>query len=116
MRGRKLFWQRLQHGSTKCCKCGHRFGKNETKYSPFPVDMRLGSVCAECKAKDEEIASLRALIKDMVDAVSENMTAQCLHCDLRDACQEGEDGIVVSCNHVIKLREALEQAREVLNG
>lgn len=53
MRGRKLFWQRLQHGSSKCCKCGHRFGKNETKYNPYPVDMRLGSVCAECKAKEE---------------------------------------------------------------
>lgn len=67
-----------------------------------------------CLLAEQELAEKRnALIKKLADAVSENMTAQCGHCDLRQACQEGEDGIVVPCNQVIKLREALKKAREV---
>lgn len=53
MNARKLFWSRIKNGSSRCCKCGHRFGVNEQKFVPYPPDMRLGSVCKDCKDKEE---------------------------------------------------------------
>lgn len=52
MNARKLFWTRLKNGSSRCCRCGHRFGKNEQKFFPYPPDMLLRSVCEECKKKE----------------------------------------------------------------
>ena len=72
----------------------------------------LGAHERELAAKDSEIEKLRALVGELADAASDNMTAQCLHCDLQYACHEGEDGIVAPCSSVIKLREALHKARE----
>ena len=77
--------------------------------------IRLGAEpCKGCHVRiaQDEIAKLRALVGKLADAASDNMTAQCLHCDLQYACHEGEDGIVAPCSSVIKLREALKKARE----
>lgn len=52
MRARKLFWHRLINGSSRCFKCGHKFTKDEVKFTPFPVDMLLRSVCKKCKESE----------------------------------------------------------------
>ena len=56
MRARKLFWHRLTNGSSRCCRCGHRFGKNESKFMPYPPDALLRSVCRACKESEAKNA------------------------------------------------------------
>lgn len=46
------------------------------------------------------------------DALVKMSATACAHCDLRDACQEGEDGIIVPCNDMIAIRRALAAIRE----
>ena len=54
MKARRLFFNRLLHGSSRCERCGRKFRKNETKYRPYPPSLRLGSICKDCKNKEGE--------------------------------------------------------------
>jgi hypothetical protein len=52
MKARKLFYNRLVNGSTRCERCGKKFLKNEKKYMPYPPSLRLMSVCKKCKESE----------------------------------------------------------------
>ena len=53
MKAKRLFFKRLINGSSRCCRCGHKFGKYERKFFPYPPDIRLGSICEDCKKKEK---------------------------------------------------------------
>ena len=74
------------------------------------------SLNAQMKECDAKYDKLRALVKEIADAASQNMKSQCFHCDLKYACHEGEDGLVIPCSKVTKLRDALKKSREVCKG
>ena len=57
---RRFAWKRhfhqLKYGQSRCFRCGHRFGRNEKKFFPWPPITGVEQVCAECKAKEREAA------------------------------------------------------------
>lgn len=57
-------------------------------------------------------AELHRHLKVAEDALAKMSAIACAHCDLRDACQEGEDGMVVPCNDMIAIRNALAAIRQ----
>ena len=42
-------------------------------------------------------------IEDLMDAVKTLRDGACLHCDMKEACSEGEDGMSTTCNAVANL-------------
>lgn len=52
MIGRKRFFHQLQHGQSRCFRCGRKFRRNEAKFYMYPPLVGGERVCAECKAKE----------------------------------------------------------------
>lgn len=48
-------------------------------------------------------------LEDLVDAVKELRDGMCQHCDMRDLCAEGEDGMSTTCNAMAKVKSFIER-------
>ncbi len=54
--------------------------------------------------------SYNALITEALDVIGDlTSSATCMHCDLHDACAEGEDGMPTACNQFLKARQFCEK-------
>lgn len=81
--------------------------------SPAFDKYALNSV--RCLAKDWanriEVAQ-KAYNKEVVELLKGVIEGVCQHCDMQDACAEGEDGISTTCNAVAKAKHFIEQHSE----
>lgn len=55
-------------------------------------------------------AHLIAAAPELYESLHEIIGDMCNHCDLRDVCQEGEDGMSSPCNMVHRAKAALAKA------
>jgi hypothetical protein len=77
-----------------------------------PAFDRYALNSVRCLAKDWanriEVAQ-KAYNKEVTELLKEVIECTCLHCDMQDACAEGEDGMSTTCNAVAKARHFIEQ-------
>lgn len=55
----------------------------------------------------------KAYNKEVTELLKEVIEGVCQHCDMRDACAEGEDGMPTHCNGVAKAKHFIEQHSEL---
>lgn len=65
---------------------------------------------ASACGSNEPDACMLAAAPELYEALFEIVGEMCIHCDLQDACREGEDGMSSPCNMVHKARAALMKA------
>lgn len=67
-----------------------------------------GAGCFASYLADCLEAAMRRERKELVDAVREATGGMCLHCDMQQACAEGEDGMPTTCNAMARVRNFIE--------
>lgn len=58
---------------------------------------------------NEAVKHESAELEDLVVAVKELRDGMCQHCDMRDLCVEGEDGMSTTCNAMAKIKNFIER-------
>lgn len=74
----------------------------DNQMDSYEIDEIANRLEAAIKAYNQEVVNL---LKSVIEGV-------CLHCDMRPACQEGEDGMSTHCNAVAKAKHFIEQHTE----
>lgn len=94
--------------------CEEKEQKESESIEDITAEMRgneFDSPVAKDWANRIEVAQ-KAYNKEVTELLKGVIEGVCQHCDMRDACAEGEDGMSTTCNAVAKAKHFIEQHSE----